>query len=426
MSVLVNQKSLRGIYPLVGTVILLNVMLLVALALTDVNTSALNSPTVSKTALLVTVLSSIVLGALFVVWITLRRVELDVPSTRFSLSAFIWSVILSLPVATAIAFSPEAAYAALALYVIVLWLIPNPLGTFAVALLCVGVIFGQAVHHGWTVGGVLGPIVSAVAVIALLFGYRSIVRAAAQNAALVEKVQDMSAALARTEREAGRASERSRLGRDLHDTTAQHLSSIRLLLAAAGKTTEPERIAVLLQQANDLSSTALTEIRALVNDLTPPALQGETLPDALHRLVDDANSRRVHTGDTRAAKVTYVENGTRFAVITSASAALFRVCGEALTNALKHADAHTVAVRIHFTDSSLVLEIDDDGVGFDPEQYFVAEGHGHGISGMRSRLEELGGTLAVVSELNEGTLVRVELGRDRVEHPQQPSDAENQ
>src|SRR5699024_2744888 len=114
MSVLVNQKSLRGIYPLVGTVILLNVMLLVALALTDVNTSALNSPTVSKTALLVTVLSSIVLGVFFVVWITLRRVELDVPSTRFSLSAFIWSVILSLPVAAAIAFSPEAAYAALA------------------------------------------------------------------------------------------------------------------------------------------------------------------------------------------------------------------------------------------------------------------------------------------------------------------------
>lgn len=405
-----TRGPLQGIYPLVVTAIMLNLLLVVALVLAD-----FSHGNMSRVALTATVVGSVILGAVFLFWVRTNSLLLATPATNVRAVNVVWSAVVSVPVAAAIAFSPEAAYAALALYVVVLWLIPNPIGTVAVLTLCVGVVAGQAVHHGWTVGGVLGPVVSAVAIVALLAGYRSMVRVAAENAALAQQLQEMSVALARTEREAGRAGERSRLGRDLHDTTAQHLSSIRLLLAAARRSDDVEQSGALLTQANELSLHALTEIRALVDDLTPPALQGETFPDAVKRLVSETSARV--NADVRAplVQIDYVESGDRFPMLPPVSAALFRVCGEAVNNAVNHAAATHLTVHIEFARSSLIVEINDDGTGFDPQSYFIGDGHGHGIPGMRSRLRELGGTLAIVSEPGEGALVRAELPRTRAE-----------
>jgi signal transduction histidine kinase len=299
------------------------------------------------------------------------------------------------------AFSVEGAYSALALFFIVLWLLPEGLGIVTVLVLMLGVVAGQAVHHGLGFGGVAGPVISAIAAIAVMWGYRMLVRSADENARLVTELRETQAALAATEREAGRVAERARLARDLHDTTAQHLSSIRLLAASGASLDEIERT----------SGVALREVRSIIAGLTPPELRDVDLAAALERLT--------------AARpgASFSASAAPWPLGIAASTALLRVTQEALNNAETHGQAAHVAVRLEFTDDAVSVEIDDDGVGFDAEGWFEqpelaaarADGSGTGLRGLQARLRELGGFVSVVADPGEGTLVRAELPRPAAE-----------
>ncbi len=177
--------------------------------------------------------------------------------------------------------------------------------------------------------------------------------------------------------EAGVLQERQRLAREIHDTLAQGLSSINLLLEL-GDTT----------RAADVAKENLAEARRFVRDLSP--LQGRTLEDALRGLCDRVE---VH--------------GESYPLTVQTEVALLRVAQGALANVREHAEAQTVVVTLSYLGDAVTLDVCDDGKGFDPNAVTPREGRGFGLASIRGRVAELGGTLSVESAPGEGTALAV-------------------
>jgi signal transduction histidine kinase len=191
--------------------------------------------------------------------------------------------------------------------------------------------------------------------------------------------------------------ERARLARELHDAVSQRLFSIRAHTRAAELVIErdPARAAAELGAIAELGAQAHAELRAVIDGLAPPELDG--LAESLRRYARLAG--RAHGIAVRldAADVPELEPKTQ--------AAVFRVAQEALHNALRHAGATEVAVTLSRTRKRVVLEVADDGTGFDPA---LAAG-GLGLTSMRDRAAAVGGTLRINSTPGLGSKVRLEV-----------------
>lgn len=197
--------------------------------------------------------------------------------------------------------------------------------------------------------------------------------------------------------------ERNRIAREIHDTLAQGLTAITLHLEAAQALAEP-RPAVAqrkIAQALALARTNLEEARRSVLNLRAAPLQGRTLPEAIELL---AQQFTLETGiivttaiDIRSRLSSARENG------------LFRIVQEALTNVRKHAAASQIRIQIQQTEAELRLIIEDDGVGFEPEQVTPTAASGFGITGMTERAHLMGGQLTVHSAPATGTRVTVSI-----------------
>ncbi|MCB8952826.1 MAG: GAF domain-containing sensor histidine kinase [Ardenticatenales bacterium] len=193
--------------------------------------------------------------------------------------------------------------------------------------------------------------------------------------------------------------ERNRLARDIHDTLAQGFTGIVIQLEAAedSLTVEPAAVLAHLERARQLARDSLAEARRSVRALRPRALQEATLPQALRRMLEDLDTRqprlRLHQqGETRQMPARAADN-------------LLRIGQEAVTNALKHAQAEHIDLHLTFDANAVRLTVRDDGRGFDPEQMPA----GYGLAGMRERMAELGGTLTVTSAPGKGTEVEAEV-----------------
>ena len=344
----------------------------------------------------------------FATWLHGRPERVSRPAQRLDAAHLAWAAALALPLAGMIAMSADAGYATIALFFVVLWLLPVGWGTAATVGLALLVVLGQSVHHGFTFGALVGPAVSALVAIGIMLATRALVVQNDRNLALVAELRAAHAELAAVEREQGRLAERSRLGRELHDTVAQHLSSIGMLLGAAERAPAAEA-AEHASRARQVAADALAQTRAFIQDLAPPQLEGASLASALRRLVDDAAAPRP---DAPAAVGSLELRGVPRAAPMAVEAAMLRVAQEAISNARRHGRAAAVQLVLDYTDEALVLEVHDDGTGFDADAWFEAparaDGTGFGLSGMRGRLEALGGFVAVVSDPGEGTLVRAE------------------
>jgi PAS domain S-box-containing protein len=194
--------------------------------------------------------------------------------------------------------------------------------------------------------------------------------------------------------------ERHRLARELHDSVTQSLFSLTLLaeagrrLAGAG---DLPRVQAHLARLGTTAQQALKEMRLLVYQLRPLELETEGLVGALQQRLD-AVERRAGV-ETRLL----VEGVIRLP--SSVEEELYRIAREALNNALKHAAATSVVVRIRIAGEQLELEVTDNGKGFDQDS--VGDKGGLGLVGIRERVERLGGTLTVESSSGHGTQVRV-------------------
>lgn len=189
--------------------------------------------------------------------------------------------------------------------------------------------------------------------------------------------------------------ERARLARELHDAVSQRLFSIRAHARAAEVLVarDPARASAELAAIAELGAQAHGELRAVIDGLAPPELDG--LADSLRRYAELAG--RAHGIGVRVTASDLPELDRRV------QAAAFRVTQEALQNALRHSGATEIAVSLSRTRSRVVLEIRDDGTGFDPR---LASG-GLGLASMRERAVAIGGVLRVSSAPGAGTSVRL-------------------
>jgi len=227
-------------------------------------------------------------------------------------------------------------------------------------------------------------------------------REAERRAYLIAELERTRAELASAEHARGALAERERLAHEIHDTLAQGFTSILTLAQATEAALDldadaaRERLALIERTARE----NLAEARALVGELGPVDLQGASLADAVSRVVS-------RFGEDTGLPAEVTVDGQPRPLSANSEVVLLRATQEALSNVRKHAAANSVRVRLTFPPDgpgSAEVEVVDDGLGFDPTQ-----ASGFGLRGMRSRVEQVGGTLEIASGPGLGTRVTVSL-----------------
>ncbi len=301
----------------------------------------------------------------------------------------------------------EAAYLAFPLFFLYLHLLGRRWGAVAIAGSAALVIAALGFHGGWTVGGVVGPLVGAGVALVIGLGYQALAREAAQREALMQELLAARGQLAATEREAGVMAERSRLAREIHDTLAQGLSSIQMLLHAAERA-DPDRPGVEhVRLARETAAANLAEARRFIRELTPPNLDDEGLGGALRRLAASQWSSQGLEVEVRVSDAVPLSMDLQ--------SALLRIAQGAIANVLQHAGAARATITLTLRQDRLSFEIADDGRGFDvTPAAAVTPGRSDsfGIRAIRERVDQLGGTVTVRSAPGEGTALLVELVRE--------------
>lgn len=193
--------------------------------------------------------------------------------------------------------------------------------------------------------------------------------------------------------------ERERIGMDLHDGIVQSIYAVGLALDFARLAIDenPTQAREKISQAIDGLNHTISDIRSYISDLRPRQFGGEGLIEGLQRLVDEF---RVNT--MTDARLTGSKEG--FNGLQPAEAnALFHICQEALANIAKHGNSTHTDVRLWRTRDRILLEITDNGKGFDTEKMGMSQGHG--LANMHTRARKVGGDVEITSEDGGGTTV---------------------
>jgi signal transduction histidine kinase len=224
-------------------------------------------------------------------------------------------------------------------------------------------------------------------VIELLAAHAAI---AITNARLYEESRELSV-----------LSERNRLALDLHDAVSQKLFGLVLAAESAGTLLERDPGAAREQVAKlqTLAQEARDELRSLVFELRPPDLERDGLCGTLRKHVELL--RRLQPVEIALDLEAELEREP------SRDRELLRIAQEAINNSLRHARATHLAVRLHRADGRVRLEVEDDGVGFDPSARRLRATH-LGLTSMEERTERIGGRLEISSAPGSGTKVRVD------------------
>ncbi|MEU0393373.1 sensor histidine kinase [Streptomyces sp. NPDC006208] len=289
--------------------------------------------------------------------------------------------------------APSFAWCAVPLFYTGLRTLPIRAAIALVTLLTVFVVAAQLklAHGGFDPNLVIAP--PAVAAIATaVFVHAE--RLAGHQRALIDDLITTRRELAATERREGTLAERQRLAMEIHDTLAQGLSSQQMLLQAAERTWdgEPATARRHVRTARSIAEHNLAEARRFVHDLAPADLaEGGSLEEAL---------RTVAARESAGFQV----DGTPVALPERVQSALLRIAQGALANVREHAGANAAAVTLTYLEDQVVLDIADDGRGFEAGE---APGgvRGHGLPAMRARVRQLGGTLTIESTPGEGTVL---------------------
>jgi signal transduction histidine kinase len=204
-------------------------------------------------------------------------------------------------------------------------------------------------------------------------------------------------------REVATEEERRRWARELHDETLQGLGALRLALASARRTSDPEVWRAAIDDAVTELDTEIANVRGIIADVRPAALDELGTGAAVEALAERIRSRGI---DVKLQLDLDWEAGradTRHE--DELETAIYRIAQEAMTNALKHSGAEALTLELTERDGYVTVRIEDGGDGFDPEE----RGDGYGLLGMRERVELLGGVLGVASTPSSGTTVTARL-----------------
>jgi NarL family two-component system sensor histidine kinase YdfH len=201
--------------------------------------------------------------------------------------------------------------------------------------------------------------------------------------------------------------ERQRMARELHDTLAQGLAGLILQLEAADSHLENHNTARaqdVVQQAMGGARMTLHEARLAIQSLRSPALEHDNLVDALGREMDQFAA-------TTGLRTTFEVKAEPPNVSPGMAQDILRIVQESLSNAVRHAQASHVLVRLEERDGKLQVVVQDDGIGFDPAQALEQQGC-FGLAGMNERAAQLGGHLGIESASGRGTRVVLSMGRE--------------
>jgi signal transduction histidine kinase len=229
---------------------------------------------------------------------------------------------------------------------------------------------------------------------------------AASAASAVATAQSIASERSR-QRLAAAEGERRRWARELHDETLQSLSALRIGLSSAGRSDRPDALAEAVRQAVDHLEEAITNLRGLITDLRPAALDELGVQAAIEGLAE--RSARQGLAVDVSVELERERGSAPKRHASELETAIYRIVQEALTNAVKHGHASRAVVEIREEDSTIHLSVRDDGGGFDTD----AETDGFGLLGMRERVELLGGKLLVDSAASGGTTVTASVPAQR-------------
>jgi len=192
-------------------------------------------------------------------------------------------------------------------------------------------------------------------------------------------------------------SERSRMAREIHDTLLQSLVGVALQLGTIGDKPESSPIGEHLATLRKQVEGFIREARQSIWNLRSPALAVHDLPTALR----DAGASLTMGSDIRF-EVVVLGKQRRFAPRVEEQ--LLRIGQEAVSNAVRHANATVICLELRYADDSVVLRVSDDGCGFDPE-VATAVGNHWGLKSMQERAEQIGGYLTVLTKPGAGTIL---------------------
>ena len=218
-----------------------------------------------------------------------------------------------------------------------------------------------------------------------------------------ERTNQLRAAMEKLNQETKNAAvlaERGRLAGEIHDSIQQGLSGLILQLDATLKMPglTPE-IRSRLNTARSMVSFSRHEVQNAIWDLESPLLEGGELTQALQKLIN-----LISVGPGR---VELKIEGPPFPLSQSIQHHLLRIAQEALTNAVRHAEADTIVIRLIYHGSLVELNVEDDGKGFETTKV-LSKGLGHfGLRGLKVRADKIGAELSVVSTVGQGTRLRV-------------------
>lgn len=195
--------------------------------------------------------------------------------------------------------------------------------------------------------------------------------------------------------------ERDRIGMDLHDGIIQSIYGVGLALEGAQHTLaeDPQAAKERIQHAITGLNQAIRDIRTYILDLRPRQLGTDGLLNGIKRLIAEYRANTFSE-----VKLTEPDSDLK-ELPHSHSAVLFHICQEALANAAKHAKAKNVQVALWTTDERALMEIRDDGKGFDLDN--MKTSIGHGLANMQTRVHAVGGDIDLSSSVGEGTTILV-------------------
>jgi signal transduction histidine kinase len=193
--------------------------------------------------------------------------------------------------------------------------------------------------------------------------------------------------------------ERERIGMDLHDGIIQSIYGVGLTLENAFHSIGEDSAAAKerVQQAIDSLNHVIHDLRSYILDLRPRQLGNDGLMNGLRRLVTEFRANTFAEVHLSGSEKEMVQLPHEHAL------ALFHICQEALANAAKHAKAKNVQITLWTTEERVLMEIHDDGRGFDMEK--ISTSIGHGLANMRTRAHTVGGDVDITSVVGEGTTV---------------------
>ena len=199
-------------------------------------------------------------------------------------------------------------------------------------------------------------------------------------------------------------SERGRIAREIHDTLAQGLVGISMQLELVNRllASSVENARTQLDHARNLVRDSLTEARSSIWDLRSQAAETEDFATRLGRMAATVTENSIPKIRVKSKVL-----GTYRPLAPKTDAELLRIAQEAVTNAVRHAKPACIAIELRFGARELEMMVQDDGCGFDGQPHPQSNGpEGHfGLTGMRERAAEIGGTLAIESAPGKGTRV---------------------